>query len=88
MAAFIVTYDLNQQGQNYQCIIGKLEAMGAFRMQQSVWIVSSMSTEVAIRDTLTPCLDRNDKLFVGCLSGAAWRGYTDEVSTWLKKVIV
>lgn len=88
MSAFIVTYDLIQQGQNYQCIIGKLKEMGAYHLQQSVWIVSSTSSAIAIRDALAPCLDRNDKLFVGRLDSAAWNGYSDDVTAWLKTIIV
>jgi len=88
MSAYIVAYDLRVQGQNYPCITGKLEALKAFHMQQSVWIVSTNMTSVQIRDHLQSCLDANDKLFVGKLSESAGKGYTVDVSNWLKAVIV
>lgn len=85
MATYIVTYDLHKQGQNYACLIKKLEGYGThFHMQQSVWIIETGQSAVQIRDHLNSCLDSNDKLFVGQLSGAAWAGFTDEQSRWLK----
>ena len=86
MAAYIVTYDLHKQGQNYDCLHEKLEAYPThWHMQQSVWIIATNQTAVQIRDSLGECLDQNDKLFVGKLSGeAAWRGYSKDVTNWLK----
>lgn len=86
MAAYIVAYDLHAEGQNYTCLRNKLEAYGThWHMQGSVWIVVTNQTAVQIRDNLNPCLDSNDKLFVGRLSGeAAWFGYGDQVTNWLK----
>jgi CRISPR/Cas system-associated endoribonuclease Cas2 len=86
MAAYIVTYDLYKQGQNYTCLTEKLEAYGThWHMQQSVWIISTNETAAQIRDKLSPCLDSNDKLFVGKLSGeAAWVGYNQKITDWLK----
>lgn len=87
MSAYIVSYDLHQQGQNYTCLIEKLKGYGThWHMQQSVWIVVTNQTAVQIRDNLSPCLDSNDKLFVGKLSGeAAWKGYSSSITQWLKK---
>lgn len=57
-------------------------------MQQSVWIIVTDQTAVQIRDYLGPCLDSNDKLFVAKLSGeAAWKGYKDSITQWLKKFL-
>lgn len=88
MSAYIVSYDLIKQGQNYECIIKKLEAYSNhWHMQQSVWIVVSDQTATQIRDSLKKCLDSNDKLFVGKLSAAAWEGYSDKAGKWLIDVI-
>jgi CRISPR associated protein Cas2 len=87
--AFVVTYDLKQQGQNYTCIIKKLEAYpNHWHMQGSVWILRSPDTAAQIRDNLKSCLDANDNLFVGRLSGeAAWWGFTEAGGTWLKDAL-
>lgn len=64
MAKFLIAYDLKQQGQNYTCIIGKLNSLGAFHSQQSVWVLKANTNSVALRDHLKDCLDQNDELIV------------------------
>lgn len=87
MPSYVVAYDLHKQGQNYDCIIKKLEGYPThWHMQQSVWVIVTSQSAVQIRDNLQPCLDANDKLFVGQLSGqAAWVGYNQNISDWLMR---
>ena len=88
MSAYIVTYDLNQQGQNSNCIIERLKAYPThWHMQQSVWIVVTDQNHIEIRNNLMGCLDSNDTLFVGKLSAAAWHGLSGNGGTWLKQHI-
>lgn len=68
MANYIVTYDLNKRGQNYECITGKLAKMNSFHAQGSVWFVKSDQTASELVDALKPCLDNNDSLFVSPVS--------------------
>lgn len=74
MAVFIVTYDLDQPGQNYDCVIGKLEALDHCHAQRSVWFVSANGTTTDLRNHLSGCLDSNDRLFVDYISDA-WTGW-------------
>lgn len=74
MAIFIVAYDLDTPGQNYDCIIKKIEALPCCHAQRSVWFVQYEGTTSALRDHLMSCLDKNDKLFVDYVSGS-WAGY-------------
>jgi len=85
MSCYVVAYDLMKSGQNYECLIKKLKAYGTYwHAQGSVWFVVSDQTAVQIRDSLSSCLDSNDKLIVAKLEGeAAWIGYGKEVSDWL-----
>lgn len=87
MASYIVTYDLHEQGQRYDCVVKKLRAYGTyFHMQGSVWIIVSSKAAKEIRDDLKSCLDSNDKLFVARLTGeAAWAGYDSEDGKWLRE---
>lgn len=87
MSSYIVTYDLMQQGQNYNCITAKLKAYGTWcHLQRSVWIIATAQTAKQIRDNLGACLDANDKLFVAKLTGeAAWVGHDQTVTDWLHK---
>ena len=89
MAKYIVSYDLHAPGQKYDCLSKKLKGYGTYwHMQESVWIISTASSAVQVRDNLQGCLDSNDKLFVGKLSGeAAWTGRTEANGKWLKGVL-
>jgi hypothetical protein len=86
MGAFVVTYDLMKQGQNYNCLIAKLNAYPIhWHAQGSVWIIETAKSAAQIRDELMSCLDANDKLIVARLEGeAAWIGYNSGISEWLK----
>jgi hypothetical protein len=87
MATYIVSYDLMKQGQNYTCIVQKLNADPIhWHAQGSVWIIETNQTAVQVRDHLQSCLDSNDKLIVARLHGeAAWMGYGDNITNWLKE---
>lgn len=87
MSAYIVTYDLHKEGQNYNCLHEKLKTYGAYwHMQGSVWLIKTSQTAAQVRDYLSPCLDHNDKLMVAELSGqAAWIGYSNDATKWLKE---
>ena len=89
MSAYLVTYDLNQRGQNYDCLHKKLGAYPThWHMQGSVWIIESDETAVQIADKLTSCLDGNDNLFVTELIGqSAWIGFSDDGDEWLQEVL-
>ena len=87
MSAYEICYDLQAPGQKYDRLIEKIKSYGIWcHLQQSVWVVSTTQSAKEIRDNLATCLDSNDKLFVARLSGeAAWIGYSEEQSSWLKK---
>jgi CRISPR/Cas system-associated endoribonuclease Cas2 len=86
MATFLVTYDLHEQGQNYDCIHKKLKSYTThWHVQYSVWLIETTQSAVEVRDHLSSCLDSNDKLLIARLSGeAAWKGYSENVTQWLK----
>jgi hypothetical protein len=89
MAAYLVTYDLNQVGQNYDCIIKKLEAYPThWHMQKSVWIIQTDATAYQVAEHLESCLDSNDNLFVTQVTAnSAWSGFSDQASNWVRQVI-
>lgn len=73
MACFIVAYDLNAVGQNYDCITAKIKEFPNCHAQKSVWFVQYDGSEPQLRDYLQPCLDSNDRLFVSEVS-RSWAG--------------
>ncbi len=86
MKTYLIGYDLNKQGQNYEVLIEKIKTIGSWwHCLDSTWIVKSDYSAVQIRDFLKQFIDANDELLVVLLSGeAAWTGFSDECSQWLK----
>lgn len=82
---FIVSYDLNKQGQKYTELIDAIKQYHNWAcLGGSAYIIETNKSHVEVRDDLGHHIDGNDKLFVGQLSApAAWRGYSDEVSNWI-----
>ena len=84
--AYIISYSLSNPEKNYEELLKRIKSEHTWaRLGGSAYIVISESTAVQIRDNLTTCLYRNDKLFVGTINApAAWIGFGDEVSQWLR----
>jgi hypothetical protein len=73
MRTYLISYDLDKPGQNYDGLIVRLKALGAIKMLYSEWVLRAASTAVAIRGDLQRFIDSNDKLLVVGLTGeAAW----------------
>lgn len=88
MSVFIVSYDLNQVGQNYTGLIARIKTYPAhWHMQKSAWVLVTSHTAAQIRDHLVAALDSNDTLIVASISSAAWHGFDAASSKWLKDQI-
>lgn len=88
LATYMIGYDLNRPGQGYTALIEAIKKVGSnwWHHLDSTWIVISNKTAVDIRNSLTPYVDNSDELLVAKLSGeAAWKGFTDKGSIWLKE---
>jgi hypothetical protein len=86
MSTYMIGYDLNRPGQNYEDLFNAIKAQSStwWHHLDSTWIIKSDNNAKAIRDALVPHIDANDELLVAALSGeAAWTGFNDNGSTWL-----
>lgn len=85
MNSYLVGYDLNKTGKDYNSLIAGIKKLGTWwHCLDSTWIVKSSLTAVQIRDSLKPLIDSNDELLVARLGGgAAWTGFSKECSDWL-----
>ena len=85
MAAYLIGYDLNKSGQDYETLIAAIKNYGTWwHCLDSTWIVKTERDAGQIRDYLRPFIDGNDELLVVHLSGtAAWAGFSKECSDWL-----
>ena len=86
MKIYLISYDLNKSGQNYNSLYETIENIGGWwHCLDSTWIVKTNQTAVQIRDTLSSNIDQNDSLLITELSGvAAWTGFDTDCSAWLK----
>ena len=88
MATYLIGYDLNRSGgdSSYGDLIKAIKEFATWwHHLDSTWIIKSTKTAVEIRDALTPFIDSNDELLVATLTGeAAWHGFNNEASSWLK----
>jgi len=78
MAIYFIAYNLAKPGQNGKTLWDVLTALGAKRIQESVWILRSNSTAAQIRDHLWQYIGLSGRLLVvesqGC---AAWNPMSD-----------
>lgn len=86
MANYLIGYDLDKPDQDYKDLIDAIKKIGNWwHCLDSTWIVQSEMSATALRDTLTAHIGNSDKLLVTTLSGtAAWFGFNDNCSSWLK----
>ena len=74
MSSKIISYDLCAPGRNYDELYKAIKAYGTWaHITESTWFVKTESSCVEVRDELLSHLDKNDRIFVGELTGvAAW----------------
>ncbi len=87
MKCYMIGYDLNRPGQNYEELEDAIKSLGTWwHNLDSTWIVMTGMSAAEIRDNLSSHIDRNDKLLVAQLAGeAAWQGFKTSGSQWLKQ---
>ncbi|MFO7195662.1 CRISPR-associated protein Cas2 [Enterococcus faecium] len=72
MDSFIISYDLNKSGKNYDDLIKKIKTYSKWaKINESVWFFKSNKKCPEIRDDLKSVMDKDDSLFVAKLTGAA-----------------
>jgi len=65
MAKYLITYDLNKVGQNYEDLINKIKSYKYYSHPMlSVWFIKSDNSAEVIYNSLAPFIDKNDRIFV------------------------
>lgn len=66
MSVYLITYDLNAKGQNYEKVIETIKncSVAWYSAWKSSYLVKSSMTVKQINDAITQYLDGNDTLFV------------------------
>lgn len=84
MNIYLVTYDLNTRGQNYQGLLDKIKESSLWaRLSESSYTVGTEKTPQQLFDYLKTDLDGNDQLYIIKIT-KPYAGFgTKEVNSWL-----
>lgn len=88
MGLYIISYDLNNPGQDYTKLFQKIESLGeALRIQKSVWLLKANSTSAdKIATALHEDMDNSDLLFVSELQKSNYQGWMNKTYwDWIKE---
>ena len=69
MKPFLISYDLDKPGQNYDGLISRLKQYNAKRVLMSQWILGSSASALEILKDLRRFMDSNDRILVVETSG-------------------
>lgn len=83
---YIISYDLQAPTQRYEELITRIKTYPNWAcLGGSAYLIETNDTHVQVRDNLGQVVDGNDKLFVAKVSApAAWQGYSQEITDWIK----
>lgn len=85
MSLFLVDYDLNNPGKNYDSLISAIKSYSCAKICKSSWAIKADSSAEQIRNHLSNHIDRNDTLFVCKISDWASWNLASEVGKWLNQ---
>ncbi len=87
MTTYIIGYDIHPtKNESYDDLINAIKKLGSWwHHLDSTWVVVSDLTAVEIRDRIWKHMYKDDQLLVVKSGGvAAWNGFSDSGSKWLK----
>jgi len=83
----LLSYDLNQPGQNYKALSEAIERQYPthWHCLQSQWIVVTSSNAEAVCKSLLPYIDSSDKMIVSLITNdTSWYGLSQAGTEWLR----
>jgi len=84
MAILLVTYDLNNKGQDYSGVLKVIEAYSHTKLSESSYAIDATESPNVIYEKIKPSLDKNDNLYVITLSNPRMGYANSDVLKWLK----
>ena len=81
---YLITYDLNKSGQNYDGLYEVLKSFGSWaHYLDSTWFIDTYSSIDVVRDKLLEAMDSNDILFVTKVTKSYTGWLVPEAWNWL-----
>lgn len=85
MAVFLVSYDLNKQGQNYTNLINAIKTYDAYiKCLHSQWLISTNDNISFVHEYLKSKIDNNDLLLITPIVQPFYATLRSDVISWLK----
>lgn len=85
MAVFLVSYDLNKQGQNYTNLINAIKTYDAYiKCLYSQWLISTNDNIDSVYVYLSNKIDNNDLLLITPIVQPFYATLQSDVISWLK----
>jgi hypothetical protein len=87
MATLMIGYDLNKSGKDYSGLTQEIKDTFPtyWHHLDSTWLVVTDMEPKDVRDLLKSHIDSDDELLVATIAPpAAWMGFNDRGSKWLK----
>lgn len=86
MKTYLVSYDLNSPGQNYDNLINELcKYPGYCHVLKSQWFICSEGNSADVFNHLRKYIDKNDRLLISELTANHVGWLDQEAITWLNK---
>lgn len=87
MTIYMIGYDLNKKGQDYDSLIEAIKTYGTYwHCLDSTWLVKADGAAIDIVNYLSQFIDANDELLVLGIAprpDAAWIGFDEQCTEWL-----
>lgn len=85
MAVFLVSYDLNKQGQNYTNLINAIKTYDAYiKCLHSQWLISTNDNIDSVYVYLSNKINNNDLLLITPIVQPFYATLQSDVISWLK----
>lgn len=83
MKVYMITYDLNSPGQDYETLHETIQGFGAWAHYfTSVWFVYTNMNPIDMREKIQSVIDKNDTFFICSVND--YQGYAnEELWEWL-----
>lgn len=84
---YIITYDLNKTGQDYDALYKKIISLGQIcHALQNLWLLDTNYNIDTVRDSLRSVIDQNDYVFIAQLFRGSYSAYmSTEAIDWLNR---
>jgi hypothetical protein len=72
MRVYLITYDLNKQGQDYKLLYDFFESQNAVKILESVYVLKTDKTVEYLRGAIEARIDNNDEYFISEIVANLW----------------